>query len=74
MSAVYARDEWVRVWDQWYDEVTKYVTSNPGASIDAIATALSAPYAVVFAICSRAHIVMPSASGEITWRGDHHGI
>ena len=28
---------------------------------------------VVFAICSSAHVVMPTASGEVMWRGDKHG-
>jgi len=73
MSAVYARSQWTALWDQWYDAVTQYVEQNPGASVDAVATATGAPYAVAFAICANAHVVMPSAAGEITWRGDKHG-
>ena len=73
MSAAYTRVQWTALRNKWYDPVTQYIESNPGTSVDAITTALSAPYAVVYAICVEAHVVMPSAAGEITWRGDEHG-
>ena len=69
MSAVYHRDDWDKLYNPLYNAVVAYVTANPGKSIDEIATAVTAPYEVVYAACVAAgFIILPNASGELHWQ------
>ena len=68
MSAVYHHQDFDILITENLTTVLKYVAENPGKPLETIATAVSLPYEVVFAIAQRANlVVMPNASGEIHW-------
>ena len=68
MSAVYTVNSFQTLWTAQLGTVNEYVKSNPGKSIEEIATAITQPYEVVWA-CLQAlgQVIVPSASGEIHW-------
>lgn len=73
MSAVYTSEAFRELFSQQFNAVMEYVAQNPGKSVDAIATALTIPYEVAYAICSEsALIILPNASGELQF-GPSHG-
>ena len=68
MSAVYHHEDFDVLVITNFTAVLKYVAENPGKPLETIATAVSLPYEVVFAIATQANlVVMPNASGEIHW-------
>lgn len=72
MSAVYHPQDWADTYAKGFQSVLAYVKTHPGASLDAIATGTSQPYAVVYAACVAAGLViLPSAAGELQWHGQH---
>ena len=73
MSAVYHPKNWDALYNGAFNAIVAYVQAHPGESLDAIATGTQQPYAVVYAVCKNADIViLPSGGGELQWHGHHH--
>jgi len=68
MSAIYHQKDLDALVVAQLSSVLAYIAENPGKSLEAVATAVSVPYEVVFEIAQRANLlILPNSSGEIHW-------
>ena len=73
MSAVYHKDDWDKIYNPAFNNVVTYVKANPAKTLEAIATALTLPYEVVYAVCVAAgFVILPNTSGELHWHAQRN--